>query len=339
MTPIGPPDPHRHPLAWARYQAGGVKAYLTGPGWLRRQMRRQLLLALIERYVTRIVAVDGDGIRYLIDTADRGPITLRIFSEGTYDEPLVARVNALLTDVLDDPLPLRGRAFVDVGANIGTATLVALKRFGATRALALEPHPANLRLLRMNLIANELEERVTVMGVAASDGPGELELEMATHNIGDHRIRTGAESGHGAVDEAARAVIGVPAARLDEAVAEAGIGCDEIGLVWIDVQGHEPQVLIGADSLIEAAVPILIEYWPYGLKRAGGLDTLHRIIGDRFSEVWNLGEEAGAEPVAPIDPSDVGLLASRYPSENDSTNLLLLRAPRSTAAASAASKR
>lgn len=340
MTPIGPPDPRRHPLAWARYEAGGLKAYLSGPGWLRRQMRRQLLLALIERHVTRIVAVDGDGIRYLIDTADRGPITLRIFSEGTYEEPLVTRVSDLLADVLDEPRPLENRAFVDVGANIGTATLVALKRFGAATALALEPHPANLRLLRMNLIANELEERVAVMAVAASDGPGELELEMATHNIGDHRIRTGAESGRGAVDEAARAVITVPAVRLDEAVSEAGIGSDEIGLVWIDVQGHEPQVLRGADALIDAAVPILIEYWPYGLTRAGGLDRLHRIISDRFSEVWNLGEEAGAEPVVRIDPADVGLLASRYRSENDSTNLLLLRrAPRSTAAASAASKR
>jgi len=339
VTALGPPDPYRHPLAWARYQAGGLKAYLAGPAWLRRQMRRQLLLALIERHVTRIVAVDGDGIRYLIDTADRGPITLRIFSEGRYEEPLVARVSGLLADVRDEPRPLENRAFVDVGANIGTATLVALKRFGATRALALEPHPANLRLLRMNLIANELEERATVMGVAASDGPGELELEMATHNIGDHRIRTGAESGRGAVEEGSRAVIRVPAVRLDEAVAEAGIGLDEIGLVWIDVQGHEPQVLKGADSLVDAAVPMLIEYWPYGLARAGGLDALHRIISERFSEVWNLGEEAGAEAVAPIDPSDVALLASRYPSENDSTNLLLLRAPRSTAAASAASKR
>lgn len=264
MTALGPPDPYRHPLAWARYQAGGLKAYLAGPAWLRRQMRRQLLLALIERHVTRIVAVDGDGIRYLIDTADRGPITLRIFSEGRYEEPLVARVSGLLADVRDEPRPLENRAFVDVGANIGTATLVALKRFGATRALALEPHPANLRLLRMNLIANELEERATVMGVAASDGPGELELEMATHNIGDHRIRTGAESGRGAVEEGSRAVIRVPAVRLDEAVAEAGIGLDEIGLVWIDVQGHEPQVLKGADSLVDAAVPMLIEYWPYG---------------------------------------------------------------------------
>ena len=100
-------------------------------------------------------------------------------------------------------------AFVDVGANIGTATLAALKRFGAGQALALEPHPDNFRLLRMNAVANDVDDRVIPAQVAVSESSGELELEVATHNIGDHRIRTGAEAGPGAIDEADRTVIRV----------------------------------------------------------------------------------------------------------------------------------
>lgn len=307
-----------------RYQAGAVKAYLYGTPRLRRLMRRQLLLSLLERRLTPLVAIDDDGIRYLIDTADRGPITLRIFAEGTYDAPLMQRVVRLLADLRGRPDPLAERAFIDVGANIGTATLGALKRFGASGALALEPDPANFRLLRMNLIANDVESQVVALQVAVSDAEGQLELELATHNIGDHRIRTGAETGPGAIREAERRVIRVPATTLDAAVAHAGIDAEETGLVWIDVQGHEPQVLRGAGALIDAGAPVLIEYWPYGLDRAGSLGALHEVVAERFGQAWNVGEESSEEPPAKLAPSEVRSLATLYPSENDSTNLLLL---------------
>lgn len=323
---LKPPSFRQNPLARLRWQAGAVKAYLDGTPRLRRLMRRQVLLGLLERRLTPLVAIEDDGIRYLIDTADRGPITLRIFAEGTYDAPLMQRVVSLLAEVLGRSDPLAGRAFVDVGANIGTATLGAIKRFGAARALALEPDPGNFRLLRMNLIANDVEPAVVAIETAVSDEERELELELATHNLGDHRIRTGAEVGPGAIGEAERRAIRVSATTLDAAVGRSGIKGEDVGLVWIDVQGHEPQVLRGADALIDAAVPILIEYWPYGLARAGSLEALHEIVAHRFGEVWNVGEESSEDPPTKLGPSDVRALASLYPTENDSTNLLLLPA-------------
>lgn len=324
MAPIKPPDLRRAPLARLHWELGGVKAYVDGPPSRRRLMRRRVLLSLLQRHVTPLVAVDSHGMRYLIDTADRGPITLRIFAEGTYEEPLMDRTLRLLSDLRGEQDPLAGRVFVDVGANIGTATLVALKRFHAGRALALEPHPDNFRLLRMNLIANDVDAQVVPVQVAVSDAPGELELEIATHNIGDHRIRTGAEGGAGAIGEADRTVIRVPAVTLDTAVAQAQLDVGAIGLVWIDVQGHEPHCLEGATTLIQAGIPIVIEYWPYGLARAGGLEALHALLAARFTEVWNLGEEGVQEPPARVAPGEVPTLAPRYPSEDDSTNLLLL---------------
>lgn len=312
------------PLGRLRWHAGAVKAYIEGTPQLRRLMRRQLLLAALERHVTPLVAIETDGIRYLIDTADRGPITLRIFAEGSYDAPLMRRVMGLLSDVLGRSDPLAGREFIDVGANIGTATLAAIKHYGAARVLALEPDPANFRLLRMNLIANDVEPAVVALQTAVSDEETEVELERATHNIGDHRIRTGAEVGPGAIGEAWRDVIRVSATTLDAVTAHSGFGTDDLGLVWIDVQGHEAQVLRGASTLIYAGVPVLIEYWPYGLTRAGALDALHEIIGDRFGEVWNVGEESVEGPPVKLAPSDVSGLSGLYPTEDDSTNLLLL---------------
>ncbi len=325
MAPLSPSRRGRSPWTRLRWGAGAAKAYVEGPPWLRQVMRRQLLLSLLERHVTPLVAIDDDGITYLIDTADRGPITLRIFAGGTYEGPLMRRVVRLLADLRGEADPLAGRVFVDVGANIGTATLCALKRFGAATTLALEPHPANFRLLRMNLIANDVDELVLPLQVAVSDDEGELELEVSSHNIGDHRVRTGTETGPGAIREAERTTIRVPAITLDIAVERAQIDPAAIGLVWIDVQGHEPQVLLGADAVVGARVPILIEYWPYGLDRAGGLEALHRIVSERFTDAWNVGEEGSEAPITRLAASEVDSLATRYPSEDDSTNLLLLR--------------
>jgi len=35
---------------------------------------------------------------------------------------------------------------------------------------------------------------------------------------------------------------------------------NELGLVWLDVQGHEGEVLAGARTLLESRVPVVMEY-------------------------------------------------------------------------------
>ncbi len=56
----------------------------------------------------------------------------------------------------------------------------------------------------------------------------------------------------------------------------------------MDVQGHEAHVLRGASELLRSDVPIVIEYWPYGLRRAGGLETLHSLIAEHYAYVIDL---------------------------------------------------
>ena len=41
----------------------------------------------------------------------------------------------------------------------------------------------------------------------------------------------------------------------------------EKDLIWMDTQGHEADILMGAENLIISKTPIVIEFWPYALKR------------------------------------------------------------------------
>ena len=91
------------------------------------------------------VAVESGDLWYFVPTNDR--IGRHTFLSGGFEQEIMDAALGLLKQRLGRPL-LRGRTFVDVGANIGTSTIPALKIFGAAHALAIEPAQANLRLLR-----------------------------------------------------------------------------------------------------------------------------------------------------------------------------------------------
>ena len=96
------------------------------------------------------------------------------------------------------------------------------------------------------------------------------------------------------------------------------IDFSEVSIVWMDVQGHEGQVLAGAKKLLSSGVPILTEYMPYMLKEAGGLGLFHELVCAHFSRLIDCRrEDALAVPIG-----NIRALAEEYQAEF--TDLLLL---------------
>jgi FkbM family methyltransferase len=267
-------------------------------GEQRRAHLRELGFRMLRR-VTPSVVVEDRGMRIHVQTADLEMSRL-VYIFGLFDEDLLRHA----LDALGRPLD--GRDFVDVGANIGTTTLAAL-RAGAARAIAVEPAPANVATIRSTLADNDLGERVEVVPAAASDHEGTVRLDLSPANSGDHRVRTGR------AHEDAVESVEVPARTLDSIVEDP----DRVGLVWVDVQGHEAHVLAGAERL--AGVPWVVEYWPYGLRAAGSLDRLHELLPERFARFVDLRAGGGPRPAA-----EAASLAGRYSGVQGFTDLLLL---------------
>jgi FkbM family methyltransferase len=184
---------------------------------------------------------------------------------------------------------------VDVGANVGSVCIPLVRRGVFARALAFEPEPKNHAHLVENLRLNGLDERtIRPVRAAVSSANGTAALELAFTNFGDHRIRVEAPTtSHPECREEDRALITVPVHRLDDAVAAFGIDCAAVRLIWIDAQGHEGQVLEGAPKLVAAGVPVVTEFWPYGLERAGAAGRrFGQIVRERFRAFYDLGEAA-----------------------------------------------
>ena len=283
---------------------------------------REELFDLLGR-VTPVVAVDSGEARYFVGTRDRG-LSRAVFAQGSYEQDVMAQTLALAErHVGRDPL-LEGRIFVDIGANIGTSTVPALTVFGAASAVSIEPDLDNYKLLRCNLIANDVEDRTWTVRAALSDTSGSGVLELGGESWGDHRVRIRSDVPDGLFRESTRPTVTVPLTRFDDLVRELPIDLDRVGMVWMDVQGHEGHVLAGASSLLSSDIPVAIEYWPYGLERAGGLDLIHDLIAANYSTVVDVRASVDGRGPVELPATDLDTLAASNQGEVY-TDLLLLK--------------
>jgi FkbM family methyltransferase len=143
--------------------------------------------------------------------------------------------------------------FLDVGANIGTQTIYALATNAFAGALAIEADRHNFGILRRNIEINGLSRRVRLIQGAASARRGEALFTLDRQNFGGHSLEVGM-----VVSPAEQRPVQTYA--LDDILGQAGLRPSQVGLVKLDVEGHELQVLRGMSALRAARVPLMIEF-------------------------------------------------------------------------------
>lgn len=133
------------------------------------------------------------------------------------------------------------RVAVDVGANIGIASLYFLTRNGSARVYAFEPNPANIPQLRENLTG--YEDRVSLQQVAlhVCDGAVAFRVEPT----GRYGYITGAASGD---------TITVRCREINEALREVIAREGEIDVLKIDTEGTERELVEALHGDVLAAI-------------------------------------------------------------------------------------
>jgi FkbM family methyltransferase len=134
--------------------------------------------------------------------------------------------------------------FVDVGANIGVLTIeFARSARGSGRVIAIEPEPVNFSRLVARVNQQGLAAKVFAHRAAATNGDGWANLEIHPEHPGDHRLSSnGGER--------------VQSIRVDTLVHAAGD--PKVGLLKIDVQGAEEQVLLGSRHTLRSSQPVVM---------------------------------------------------------------------------------
>jgi|GEM_PF-5430288 len=141
----------------------------------------------------------------------------------------------------------RGGLLVDVGANLGYHSLLWAAAGDGCRALAVEASPDVFGLLQSNIAANP-SLKIEAFHFAASDQSGTLRFAPSDNE----------QKGCGHVS--ADGPLEIPRRRIDEILAD----CGPVGLLKVDAEGHDLQVLTGASESIrkKAVASIVFESTP-----------------------------------------------------------------------------
>ncbi len=200
------------------------------------------------------------------------------FQEAKIDEVVafLAREHAFVPEV-----------FVDVGANIGTHLLHALKTSGFKRAVGVEPDLKNFNLLLCNVLLNNVAAQTQLFNFALSSEVGSAELELSTTNYGDHRIRNRERAHPVSFGEEGRVSYAVPTETLAAVLKSCNVSPTG-SLLWMDTQGHEGQILQTLNTSGDArGLSLVMEFWPYGLERSGGREGYFEFLA-RCQAVYDI---------------------------------------------------
>ena len=259
----------------------------------------------IRSYVERSVFVDD---AYMLKFTPHG--TFAFFPDetigrllrvrGEYSQKLTENVIALLRESSEQKL---APIWLEIGANIGTQTVYAGNTGHFKEFICIEPDPVNFRLLEANLKLNGLQDQTQTHQIGMGSGPAELMLRRSDWNFGGASFRApdADEPDHVASHFGAQdGNIPVRVEALDDFIAAEHIDVQDIGLVWIDVEGFECEVLKGMSDILKRPIPVLFEYIPERLS-AEEITNIRDMISENNKRLYAFGEEHTGRAIDTID--------------------------------------
>jgi FkbM family methyltransferase len=194
--------------------------------------------------MTPYVAAENRGDVYLMPTWAGGGFFVRNTRKAEF--VCLERACAILRET--NRLRESG-VFVDVGAHIGTSLIPALTHHGFARAVAIEPDPGNVRILRANLDLNGLDGDVALIHAAVSDAPGRLWFVPGRERGGWARGQLIGEPSPGAEP--------VDVVTLDSLAQAGAVDPAATGLLWIG-KWLDDAALLTASKFLQHRVPVVL---------------------------------------------------------------------------------
>jgi FkbM family methyltransferase len=260
-------------------------------------------------------------LRIIPERVNVGPATLYLdLDDPVLSGALTLRVFELSEQFFFQKYCHGGMTFVDIGANVGLYTALAMHQLDSTgRIVTFEPHPQSYRFLQKNITANQTTPeacpRVDAFNLAAASERGHQELRLNPENHADNRLYQGSYQGK-IENWDALPVEGCP---VDDVLAD--LGLEEVNFVKIDIQGYEQKAISGFQKTLARSQNVILmsEFWPKGLKEAGGSATEYlQMLANLGFTLYELKERPRGV-VAPLE--NWGRLIARLP-ERKYTNLI-----------------
>ena len=235
---------------------------------------RYLDLNLEQQMSDFITCTTVDGISYIATSKDRAIMPqMYVFRQNFVADEIKAfwQLSNKYYYTNEVEQTRVGGYFLDLGANIGTTCIYFKKKFDKNlKILAFEPDPTNYMLLKINLMLNHMDNDSIAekLGLGAENSEQLMHINIA--NPGNNSIYP---------DSSDLPTEKITIVSLDDYLSKSNITGKEIKYIWIDTEGFEAQVLLGAKHLItNHSIPIFMEFNPTTWNKTGLYDNMVQLL-------------------------------------------------------------
>jgi FkbM family methyltransferase len=229
-----------------------------------------------------LLAINNFNEKYIVNSNDK-VIGRYLYINGSFEFDIFLHTLEILKN------KIKTETLVDIGANIGSICIPAVKRGIFKNCLAVEPEPYNFDLLTKNIFINNLSNKIQTFNVALGQFDSQkLKFEKSENNYGDHMIKSNSTEKK-YFNEDKRKIIDVETKTLDKITQNLDL---KKTLLWIDVQGYEGFVLEGGINTLSKKPPLVIEFEPYLIKRLNSYHMLKKnLINAEYKNCYNLNSK------------------------------------------------
>lgn len=178
--------------------------------------------------------------------------------------------------------------FFDIGANIGTTSIyVKSKLLPLFDIIAFEPIKETFKLLKTNFVINDIEDYV-LNNIALSNASSEYLMKKNDSNSGNCEITD-------EYTENTEIVIGTT---LDDYIIENKTDISKPIVLWIDTEGFEIDVILGAKKILRSKPALFFEFNPY--KYGDRIQYLVDVLSESYSKYIDCDEPDVEKEIASL---------------------------------------
>ena len=189
----------------------------------------------------KILFLNNKDIKYLLGSSDW--ISKKLFIDKSFDYQILTKAIKFLGKKHSKS------TLVNIGAHIGSTCIPAIKENKFKNSIAFEPTKKTFKLLQSNIFLNEVDDKIRAYNLAISNKKANLHLGTTKGNTGGNRILRNKQKN----TEIVKSDI------LDNYTYNLN---KNNSLIFMDAEGHEPNIFLGAIKTIKKKIPIVFEFYP-----------------------------------------------------------------------------